>query len=90
MKLLDNLISSLDNSSIVKEIKEENTKLKQDKELMKLLEEYKLNPSDKLKEKVMNNKLFQEYKEKETNLNLLILDTNQRLKELNNRGGCNL
>ena len=87
---LDNLKNILDESEIVKEIKEANASISKDKELLSLLEEYQNHPTEELKEKIMSNKHFKEYKEKETNLNLLILDTNQRLKSLSSHGGCNL
>jgi len=87
---LDNLRNALDNSKVVKDMKDANSLISSDKELLSLLEEYKVNPTEKLKEKIMNNKHFQEYKEKETNCNLLILDTNQRLKKISSSGGCHI
>lgn len=87
---LDNLKNVLDESQIVKEMKEANDLISSDKELMSLLEEYKINPTENLKEKIMKNKHFKEYKEKETNCNLLILDTNQRLKKISSNGGCHI
>ena len=36
----------------------------------------------------MNNNLFKEYKEEETEINFIILEINKRLKQINNKGKC--
>ena len=86
--LVDNLIKSIDDTTLVSEIKELNKELLKDQELMKLLEEYKYNKSDSLKEKIISNDLFYKYKEKETDLNILIMSINQRLKSISSKDGC--
>ena len=86
--LVDNLIKSIDDTTLVSEIKELNKELLKDQELMKLLEEYKYNKSDGLKEKIISNDLFYKYKEKETDLNILIMSINQRLKSISSKDGC--
>ena len=88
MNKMDNLIESIDSSVLVKDIKELNKKIDNDKELSSLLKKYNEYPTKELKEEIMNNKLFREYKIKETDLNILILEINKRLKDISKKGGC--
>lgn len=85
---LDNLIIQLDNNEYVKEIKELNKKIKDDKELAKLLEEYKYNKSDSLKRKILDNENFKEYKTAETEINFIIMYLNKKLKEIKDGKEC--
>lgn len=85
---VDNLKKALDNTSQVKEIVEINKLIDKDKDLLELIKEYNISHDEKIKERIMNNKLFQEYKDKEIELNILVLEINKRLKELTNKGMC--
>ena len=85
---IDNLINVLEKQDEVIEIRKVNEELKNDKELKNLIERYKEDKS--LLQEIENNKLFQKYKEKETDLNILILKINKRLKEITNKGNCHL
>ncbi len=85
---LDNLKKVLDEQKEVIAIREVKKKVIEDQELSKLLEEYQDNKL--LLRKVEENKLFQEYKTKETDLNILILKINERLKELTKKDNCSL
>lgn len=85
---VDNLKKALDNSNQVKEIVEINKLIDKDKDLLELIKEYNISHDEKIKERIMNNKLFQEYKDKEIELNILVLEINKRLKELTNKGMC--
>ncbi len=85
---IDNLINILDNNEYVKKIKELNTIIKDDKELMKLLEEYKYNKSDSLKRKILENENFKEYKTNETEINFIIMYLNKKLKEIQDGKEC--
>ena len=85
---IDNLINVLEKQDEVIEIRKVNEELKNDKELINLIERYKEDRS--LLKEIENNKLFQKYKEKETDLNILILKINKRLKEITNKGNCHL
>ena len=60
----------------------------QDKELLKDIEEYNRRPKEELKNKIINNSLFREYKHSEAECNFIILEINKRLKEINNKGKC--
>ena len=88
MDQLDNLKNELDSSNMVLDLKEIRKKIENDKELSMLLEEYSLKPSETIKTKILESDLFQEYKIKETELNLFIMEMNQRLKKITEKGGC--
>lgn len=77
---IEQLKVSLDNTDTIKEIKTLTRSL--DPELLEDIEEYKRTGREDLKEKIINNPIFREYKKKETDLNLMILEVNKRLKEL--------
>ena len=90
MNKLDNLINALDKLDSVKELNVMNQLIEKDGELKELLDEYSKTTKKELKEKIINNKNFQTYKEKETEINLLILKINQELKKISKNGECNL
>ena len=90
MEKVENLITALNNTSTIKELEEINKKVEKDLELKKLLEEYSLTKKEELKKRIIENKTFQEYKEKETEVNLLIMDINQRLKKIKKKEDCSL
>ena len=83
---IDNLEKALNDLDLVKEIKELTREVNNNQELKQLLEEYQLKPTEDLKRKIIANDLFSRYKEKETDINILILHINQKLKELNSEG----
>ena len=83
---IDDLIKVLNEQSEVKEIRRLNERLKEDQELKDLINKYQTDKS--LLKEIENNKLFQEYKEKETDLNILILKINERLKEITKKESC--
>lgn len=82
------LKEKLNENVSVKKIKELNKKLEKDKELLKDIEKYQYTKDTNLKNKIMNNDLFKEYKEEETEINFIILEINKRLKQINNKGKC--
>ena len=43
----------------------------------------------KIKEKIISNELFREYKLKETDLNIMIMSINQKLKTISKERSCN-
>lgn len=85
---VDNLINEIDSTPLVRDIKKLNKEIKKDKELQSLLEEYRLTKNEKIKSKILDNCLFREYKLKETDLNILIMSINQKLKAINNERRC--
>lgn len=90
MEKVDNLINSIDNTKQVKDIKVINKLIMEDKELLDLIKRYNETQDENLKKEIINNKLFKDYKEKETELNILILDINSKLKDISNKGKCGL
>ena len=86
---VNNLIDTIDNSDIVKAIKKYNDKVMKDEKLLKLLEKYQETKDEKTKEEIMSNKLFQEYKLKESDLNIMIMSINQKLKAISKERSCN-
>lgn len=88
MNKMDNLIEKLDESSLVLSLKESLEKVNNDQELKKLLEEYSNNPTNELKSKIIENSTFQEFKVRETELNIFIMELNKKLKTITKKGIC--
>lgn len=82
---LSSLEEELENTDLVKDIKNLNKEISNDKELLKLLDDYKIKPTEENKNKIIKNDLFQQYKDKETDVNLLIMQINQKLKQISNK-----
>ena len=62
----------------------------QDKELLKQIEDYNYTKDERIKDKILNNQTFREYKHQEAELNLLILEINSKLKEITKKDKCGL
>ena len=90
MELVDNFKKSLDNTKEVQEIKEYNKKISLDKDLLDKIKKYRETQDESLKKEILSNKLFQEYKDKEIDFNLLILKINKELKRISSKKGCSL
>ena len=88
MEKVENLEKCLDSSSLVLSVQEVLSRVKKDKKLSSLLEEYSLTPREDLKNQILENDLFQEYKIKETELNLFIMELNSKLKKISKKGSC--
>ena len=88
LEKIDNLKKSLDKDKRVIKIHTLNKKIKDNKELLSLIKDYKNKPSKDLKLKIYNNKLYKKYKESETDINLLIMSINTKLKDINDRSSC--
>lgn len=85
---IEELKECLDECDIVCDLKKLNEEIYNDKELVKLLNDYNYSHDDIIKEKIISNSLFQRYKEKETDLNILILRINKELKKINSKDKC--
>ena len=81
-ELVENLKSYLDNLDDIKNIKDINKNLSKDKDLLNKIELYRNNKDINLKKEILSNKDFKEYKRLESNIILLILEINSKLKEL--------
>lgn len=85
---VDNLKQSISKLDKIKEIKELNKEIIKDKELLKQIEEYNRTQDEKIKQEIVNNSLFKKYKVLETDINVLILEINSKLKQINDKGKC--
>ena len=87
---VENLKEVLDNTKEVKEINEINNLIMQDNDLLELIKKYQETQDPELKEKIINNDLFMKYKHSETELNLLIMGINSKLKKISDKGKCGI
>lgn len=87
---IEKLKKELDNTEQVQKIKELNKKIEECEELQREIQKYHDTHSEKIKEEIYKNNLYQEYKRSETELNILILQINNELKKINNKGKCGL
>lgn len=87
---MDNLKDILDETECVKELKRLNREINQDKDFIKLIEDYKNTNDERLRDEILSNKLFREYKHQEAELNFLILEINQKLKQISKKDKCGL
>ena len=85
---VENLKKELDNSKEVSHIKELNSKIKNNKELISLIEEYNNTQDESIKEKIINDEFFREYKLSENEINYIILEINSKLKQISKKGSC--
>ena len=85
---VDNLKQSISELDKIKEIQELNKEIIKDKELLKLVEEYNRTQDENIKKEIVNNELFKKYKVLETDINVLILEINSKLKQINDKGKC--
>lgn len=87
---LDNLKEVLNETETIIKLKKITEKVMQDKELLKQIEDYNYTKDERIKDKILNNQTFREYKHQEAELNLLILEINSKLKEITKKDKCGL
>ena len=87
---VENLKTALDEEQVVIDLKKLNSEIKTDEELNKLLTEYHNSPSETLRNNLIQNSKIRKYKEKETELNILILEINSNLKQITKKDKCSL
>ena len=90
MELVDNFKKELDMTKEVQDIKDYNKKISKDKDLLSKIKKYNERKDESLKKEIISNKLFNEYKEKEIDFNILILKINKELKRISTKKGCSL
>lgn len=79
---LEQLKNEISNEDVVKHYLEAKKAIFNDAELISKIEEYHRCFSEKLKQEIMNSSSFLVYKEKEVDVNILILAINEKFKEL--------
>ena len=85
---VNELKEELNNTKEIKEIKEINNSIMKDQELLNDIKKYNETQDNNIKERIINHKLFREYKHKENELNFIILEINKKLKEINSSRSC--
>ena len=80
---VNELKEELNNTKEIKELKEINNSIMKDQELLNNIKKYNETQDNNIKERIINHKLFREYKHKENELNFIILEINKKLKEIN-------
>lgn len=83
---IDNLKKELDKAPEVVKIKELKKELQKDQALLQKIKTYQMTYSNKTKDEILANKLYNEYRHALTDLNILILKINQELNKINDRG----
>ena len=85
-KELEELNLRLDNLDQVKELKKYSKKLQKDLKLLDDIKLYKDTNNERIKENIINNQEYRDYKKCENEINFLILEINKRLKRINPKG----
>lgn len=86
LKELEELKLRLDNLDQVKELKKYSKKLQKDLKLLDDIKLYKDTNNERIKEAIINNQEYRDYKKCENEINFLILEINKRLKRINPKG----
>ncbi len=90
LEKINYLKKELDNTEQVKKIRRLNSLIREDNELLKKIELYKETRKESLKKEIFDISLYQEYKKAETELNILILEINSKLKKISSKDKCNI
>jgi len=85
---LEQLKEEISRDLVVVDYLKEKKKILNNKELISKIERYQQTKLDILKKEIESSPSFLAYKEKETNVNLLILGINQKFKQLNPSFNC--
>ena len=85
---IDNLKKAISEIDRVKEYISKKQEIMKNKELLKEIEEYQINNKESLKKHIISNQEYRDYKKIETDINFIILEINQQLKKIQNKGWC--
>lgn len=85
---MEQLKEEISKDLVVVDYLKEKKKILNNKELISKIERYQQTKLDILKKEIESSPSFLAYKEKETNVNLLILGINQKFKQLNPSFNC--
>lgn len=86
---LDEIKHNLDNLDIFNQLNKSIEQIKMNKELVHKIKKYYETKDEVLRLDIYNYIEVQEYKKIENEINLLILQINQKLKRIKSNGGCN-
>lgn len=87
---VENLKNALNHEQVIIDLKTLNKEIKTDENLNRLLTKFHEQPSEQVRNELILNKKVKTYKEKETELNLLILEINSKLKKITKKDKCSL
>lgn len=90
LEKIENLKEELNKKEEIQEIKKLNLELKEHKRLLHKIKLYNQTRKEQLKDEIYTDEIYQQYKVAETNLNILILEINAKLKKINSKGKCNI
>lgn len=85
---VNKLKDELDKTPSIKKVRKLNKEISADKNLINLIEKYHNTNDLDIKKQIYNHELIKEYKETETDINIIIMKINSILKKINNRGKC--
>lgn len=93
-EFINDLIKTLELDEKITTLKKEKQQLLSNQEFIKKIEKLKTldiysNEYKELKQELFNDSHFRTYKQLENELNLLIMEINQKLKQLTEERGCN-
>ena len=90
LEKIENLKQELNKKEEIQEIKKLNLQLKEHEQLLNKIKLYNQTRKEQLKDEIYTDEIYQQYKAAETNLNILILEINAKLKKINSKGKCNI
>lgn len=90
LEKIENLKQELDKKEEVQEIKKLNLQIKENEQLLNKIKLYNQTRKEDLKDEIYIDEIYKKYKVAETNLNILILEINTKLKKINSKGKCNI
>ena len=85
---VENLKDVLNHIDQVEEYKMRKQEILKDKDLLDRIELYNKTNQKSLKEEIIKNQAFRDYKKLETDINFLILEINQQLKTIQKKDWC--
>lgn len=85
---IDIFIEELNRLETIKALENDIINIKSNKELVEKIKKYHLSPNQDLKLDIYSYKEIKDYKNKETNLNLLIMEINKYLNKIKKDKGC--
>lgn len=90
LEKIENLKEELNKKEEIQEIKKLNLQLKEHEQILNKIKLYNQTRKESLKDEIYAEEIYQQYKLAETNLNILILEINTKLKKINSKGKCNI